>query len=441
MKSEPKKHTRTLTKPVLCVLITCAALSKNVDAVECPSCVSTTISTSNATQSLMTAGFNALGTALTALQASIINAISAQTGALGNQATQAAQSVAHGNLQTAQATQKNTIAQKIGGPAALQSTCAASSSAASRSGSGSGGSSSGAGQAYTPGNIHERLRRAIDVAGISDSPMIPPIAVQLQQSDLGVGACKTFADPRSPRGLMCAAAGATPVSLNKYPNADILAGTLIDGPQLRTRAFTINRSMPAQGPEYDARQNLITNLTAASPPAAPTSQAMKEPEILAYLGLKTEYDAAMSLAAHPITDYFRVTTIDTNTLEALNKINSMDGPFVQRFFTGIDSTFYSSGVSPLTLMELEVERRTGNADWFTRLAAMDDTARQVEQVTMQAYQMRLQRLQIQQSYETNMLLGKLLNMQVQAVYKPLLEKTLGSVNSAVVNRSSGTTPK
>jgi len=374
---------------------------------------------------------------LTAIQASIINAIAAQTGALGNQATQAAQAVNQGNLQTAQATQKNSIAQKIGGPAALQATCSASASAGSRGGS----SGSAGGQPYKPGNIDERLKRANDVAGTSDNPLVPPIAVQLQQSDVGVGACITFADPSSPRGLMCAASGATPQRLNKYLNADILATTLIDGPQIKGGPFTINRSIPSQGPEYDARQNLITNLTAASPPSSPTSQAMKEPETLAYLGLKTEYDAAMSLAAHPITEYFRMTSVDNGTLEALNKINSLDSAFVQRFFAGMDPAFYSNGVSPLTMMELEVERRTGNADWFTRLAAMDDTARQVEQVTMQAYQMRMQRVQIQQNYETNMLLGKLLNMQVQAIYKPQLEKSVSTVNSAIANRASETTTK
>ena len=412
--------------------------SKPALAVECGSCVTATQIDGSETRTALSTGLSTLQTSISAqllsLQKMMSNLISTQTGAVTDQIAKSGTQQSEQAQQVAQATLKSSIAQSIGSPSSIAQQCNSTVSALTPRG---GGTSSAGTVTFKPANIDKRLIDANNVAGKTGTPQIPPVEPQYQQSDLGVGSCKTFADPNSARGMMCKEAGAPGTGMNQYLDADIIAGTLIDGPQLKGQAPKVNRSTPLSGPERDARESLITNLTAASPPPSPPSQAMKSPEATAYLGLKVEYDAAMSLAAYPINDYNRMTTIDPATLDAVNKIKSAEPGFVTRYFNGVDPKFYATGVSPLTLIDLEVERRTGNMDWFKKLAGMDTTERQLEQVVMQAYQLRLQNLQLQASYKTNILLGKMLNMHVEATYKPKMERAIDSLNSAAVNRSSG----
>lgn len=74
------------------------------------------------------------------------------------------------------------------------------------------------------------------------------------------------------------------------------------------------------------------------------------------------------------------------------------------------------------MMDIEVERRIGNADWLVAMAAADDKTKAAEQLMIEAYSLRLQRDQLVATLQNNVLLGKLLNNSIEQTYRPQVDK-------------------
>lgn len=300
-------------------------------------------------------------------------------------------------------------------------TCSA---AAASQGPASGGTRTATratGRAYQPGQVDTRWAQALAVAEASNQVTMPPKEPDQQAADTGVGLCRTFADPNDPRGAYCAVAGAPAQRLSAYANADIKAGTLMDGPAL-PGATIKNLSVPATGAARDARNAYLAVLGNVSPPSSPEEAALKTPQGKAYMGLYTEYRAAKSLANYPAEEYDRLTTVDPGTVAQLNTIAKDNSAFLQRYYQGMDPATYQKGVSPLTMMDIEVERRIGNPDWLVAMAAADANTKAAEQLMINAYSLRLQRDQLMATLQNNVLLGKLLNNSVEQTYRPQIDK-------------------
>lgn len=289
-------------------------------------------------------------------------------------------------------------------------------------GGGSGGSvrPSGPGSNYEPSNVDERLKEAMNVANQTRTPQLPDKDANKQHADLAVGACRTFVVIGSIRAQMCEKVSVTPSAKNRFPDADIKAATLFDGPQAEGATLK-NISVPVQGPERDARAAFLTMNNSASVAPWPPGDISKSVNGTPYLGLRMEYETAKSMAAYPSQEYDRLTTVDPATKPALEQIAKEDGEFLKRYFKDLPKQSYENGVSPAMLNDIEVERRIGNVDWLKRMAAADANTKAAEQLMISAYNLRLQRDLVTAQLQTNVLLGKMLNNSNEETYRVRLE--------------------
>lgn len=368
-----------------------------------------------------------LAQAIDTARRDIVTAIGQLTQAVTGSASKNAQTI--GDQQAAMQQQQQ-VADVIRGIAPPQCGNAGASQGPASGGSRSAGRAGGVN--YQPGRVDARGVKAMKAAEQAADPTPPPKEADEQKADLAVGFCKTFADPQSIRGMFCAFIDAAAQAMNRYKDADIKATTLMDGPIAQGGAVK-NLSIPPEGDARDARNAYLTMLNNASPPSSPDEEALKSPRGKAYMGLYTEYRAAKSMAAYPSEEYDRMTTVDPSTTKQLALIQQSDAAFLNRYFSGMEATSYQNGVSPMMMMDIEVERRIGNEDWLIRAVQMDDKAKQAEQMYMQAYSMRMQRDLLVAQWQTNVLLGKMLNNSVEQTYRPQLDKLNADLRFAKTN--------
>lgn len=312
------------------------------------------------------------------------------------------------------ANKKDTIA-----ATATQMTCNnASGTTVSRLGGGGGGVNG------ANSNLDEKTKSAVAAACVGDKCVLPSKDSDQTRGDIGEGYCKDFAAAGTPRGDLCTMIEAPPQNKTVYLEADTKATTLFDGPQIPGAVVTNLSTLLAAGtPERDARTAYLTLLNNAQPLATPPKDAMASIDSSVYMGLRTEYENAKNLAAYPSMEFDRLSTINPKTLAAIKAIGTDDSPFLSRYFSGVDPKFYQEGVSALTLMDIEVEKRVGNIDWFLRMAGSDPSVVAKEMMLMQAQSMRVANIQLQQTLKTNVLLGKLLNISIENTYRPALDKS------------------
>jgi hypothetical protein len=293
--------------------------------------------------------------------------------------------------------------------------------------------------------LSDQTREAIQNGVNQDK--IPPTVQAKGQTLTGVGACIDFADPDSSLGKLCQQMGTPPKGKSPYLNADVDARTLFEGPDSINNGRAI-LSVPEEGKEAGARQAHLNMLFEASPIEMPKEEALKHPHLAGpFMGMLREYRASKDLASYWAKLFNRLTTIDPETKASLDALKAKDEKFYNEFFKGVDPKYHSSGVSPLTLLELQVESRVGNKDWLTRMSTATPEEKQNEQMAMQALDLRIQYQQMMAQYQTNVLLGKLLDVQVESTLRPNLDRhvegmSLGSgiAGSQALKSAGGSRP-
>lgn len=172
--------------------------------------------------------------------------------------------------------------------------------------------------------------------------------------------------------------------------------------------------------------NMLFN---AKPLAVPDPNALKSlPKHLSgpFIGMYREYQSSKDLASYSARLYNRLSTVDPETKEAVDTIKSTDPEFYATFFQGVDSDAHANGVSPLTLLELQVESRVGSKAWLKRMSAENPTDKLNEQVAMQALDLRIQYQRLIAQHQTNVLLGKLIDLEVEKTLRPPVEEFVES---------------
>lgn len=253
-----------------------------------------------------------------------------------------------------------------------------------RGGGGGGGGSGSASSPPTAGATQDMQKVLAISSGAAPAPA-PEIAAAMAAK----GACGTFAKDGL-RAEACRNAGFSASASSGYPDADIHAETLFDGPQTAAdRAQGVNRKLTIKSgnfPERTAVEAFIRNLETpidlrALGPTEINSEAGRN-----YMALRDSYDAAMSLATKPVRDQQSLITANKTTLPILKQLaKSEDSRFVT---TKLDSSFpswRSDGISFAQLMQLEADRRYLNEDWHVRMAGANEKQLLAEQVQLQAF--------------------------------------------------------
>ncbi|MFW7342850.1 hypothetical protein V0R37_15080 [Pollutimonas sp. H1-120] len=290
---------------------------------------------------------------------------------------------------------------------------------------GAGGAKSGR------SNVPDQLKTAWNRADPASAVPAPPDP-QITRVDVGAGSCAGFAgDPSSARGMMCSQINGLKINSSPFFDADIKAETLFDGPQKPGAARTqLTVTAKDKTAERDARNAALFQLSAPLPPPGISKQAVSTDAGVAYVGELTAYQAQVSLASKPARDYDALTTSNAQTKDALQVL--LRDPTTAGFVTTrLDESFKnwkSEGVSAVELLDLEVEKRVGNEDWFKFYAGATDVEKAAEIPLILAAQQRMIFQLLQEVRKANVIAGQQLALQLQQTSLPKLEALAQAAN-------------
>lgn len=266
-------------------------------------------------------------------------------------------------------------------------------------GGGDSGSASGSAGANTS------MAKALEISSGSQPAPAPEIVAGMAAS----GACGTFASGGE-RARMCAGARFSTGVFSGFPNADVRAETLFDGPQTQSdmtegvrRRLTIP---PGNSPERTAVAAFIRNLETPLDLRALRPKELDSTSGRNYMASRDAYEAAMSLATKPMRDQQSLMTASASTLPVLQQmLKGLDASFVSTWLSQTYSNWRSDGISAAELLQLEAARRYMNEDWYARIVAADDHLLQIEALQLQALQVWQQNLLLERIQQGNVIAG------------------------------------
>ncbi|QYY33716.1 hypothetical protein K2O51_31225 (plasmid) [Cupriavidus pinatubonensis] len=371
------------------------------------------------------------------MRSDVVKAIGEQGKLLATQAAKAADQVSTTTRGTTSETERNRTQNRY--PATQ---CGVTSTA--KAGGGGGGSSAGTGVGEGTGGAPSAKNtytpRQITAAEVARKEQLPPSDPNKQAADIGIGSCGTFAGGGSigdqVRRFLCRGAGVSPSNRNRFIDADIRADTLFDGPQqlgAEKRRLTID----PVGDEGEALSAYLNNVGDPLPPRMVGAEELKTPTGQAYLGLKNIYEARMSLAKKPANDYGAWLLARSGNKAAAQQMtkDADTGAWVQKYLDTNFPAWTSKGVSDADLLNLEVEKRVGNEDWYKLMTAGGPEIQAREHLYVAALGQRIAFLALQEQKRTNVLLGQISAGLLQQNLRPVLQGYLNSLkSSAAANR-------
>lgn len=252
-------------------------------------------------------------------------------------------------------------------------------------GSGRGGGGGGNGGTPTPtqGSTKD-MKRALEIAA-GERPAPPPEVIAALAAS---GACGSFVSGGT-REQMCKDAGFSLELKSGFPNADVRAETLFDGPQTATdmasgtrRKLTIT---PGNSSEKMAVNAFLRNLETPLDFRALEARELKSDAGRNYMALRDSYEAAMSLASKPMRDQEAMMTANPATRPILAQLlKGADSAYVRDYLIKAYPRWDKDGISFAELLNLETARRYHNERWHERMAAANEKQLLHEQVQLQA---------------------------------------------------------
>lgn len=263
-------------------------------------------------------------------------------------------------------------------------------SEASRGGvTATGGGSGGGGPKPAPGGS-AGMNEVLDVAEKRKPAGLP----EVEAAKSAKAACSTFAS-NGLRGDACTDAGFSASNTAGYPDADIRASTIFDGPQTNVDGtkFTRRLTVDMAGNEGTALRALMRNLDQPVQLQDLTKAQRATDAGRQFMALENAFAARMSVAKYPQEAQANLLAAKPELIEMVQQmLKSEDGPFVQKYLAKNVPNWSSKGISMAELIALETQRRYMNPDWQLRLLAMSDTDIARENVRMQAMNAWLQSL-------------------------------------------------
>ncbi|WP_371436299.1 hypothetical protein [Polaromonas sp.] len=287
------------------------------------------------------------------------------------------------------------------------------------SGRGAGGAGGGGGATATAGATKE-MQEALKIGNGDKASPSPEVVAALATR----GSCGTFAKGDLREGACKGAGYSTGVS-SGFPNADIRAETLFDGPQNAADiAIGVNRKLtikPGNSAEKMAVNAFIRNLETPTDLRTLTATELNTEAGRNYMALRDSYDASMSLATKPLRDQEALITANKTTLPILKQLmKSEDGRYVATELDRVYPNWKVDGISYAQLMNLEASRRYLNEDWHVRMAAANDKQLLAEQVQMQAFNGYLTVALLERIQQLGIIQGAVAGATVRSEKMPLL---------------------
>ncbi|CAN7783604.1 hypothetical protein LJR175_008335 [Variovorax sp. LjRoot175] len=245
-------------------------------------------------------------------------------------------------------------------------------------------------------------------------------------------ACSTFASGNL-RGQACADSGFSASNSSGYPNADIRASTLFDGPQTNPDGNVVKRRLTVDlaGSDGTAVRALMRNLDQPVQ-LQDLSKAQRNSDAgRQFMALEDVFAARMSVAKYPQEAQANLIAAKAELIPMLQQmLKSEDAPFVQSYLQTNAPDWSSKGISMAELIALETQRRYMNPDWQLRLLAMSDTDLARENVRMQAMNAWLQSIALDRQIVASVIDSN----TAQAAIRSEMMPQLVAANKRAVNR-------
>jgi hypothetical protein len=258
----------------------------------------------------------------------------------------------------------------VGGGDPLRSAPAAGAGASYRGGSGS------VSRPSTP------LGRALAIS----EGTVPRPAVEVTAAIGASAGCNAFAT--GARANDCTAAKLPPTQAGGYPDADVSAATLIDGPQaagehIHRMSVDMDTNSPAEMAIKAFRRNIEWS---ANEPRSLTAGELQTEAGRRFLGIRDAYDAKMSLARMPTDHHLTMISSSTSTIQAIQDMmkSATDTAYLQSYLAQFKPNWQTKGVSPDELLNIDVNRHYFNLDYVASVAQMEPAEVAREQLRQQA---------------------------------------------------------
>jgi hypothetical protein len=247
-----------------------------------------------------------------------------------------------------------------------------------------GGGGGGGGPRPAPGGS-ENLNAVLDVA----ERRVPAGLPEVEAAKASKAGCSSFATANNLRGQACADSGFATSASTGYPNADLRASTLFDGPQTGADGTTFRKRLTIDlaGADGTAVRALMRNLDQPIQ-LQDLSKAQRNSDAgRQFLTLENAFQARMSMAKYPQEYQAGMLAAKAELIPLLRQLlKSDDGRFMSRYLSDNAPDWQSKGISLAELANLEVQRHQMNEDWQLRMLGMSDTDLARENVRMLALQ-------------------------------------------------------
>lgn len=281
-----------------------------------------------------------------------------------------------------------------------------------------GGGGGGGAPRPAPGGSGN-LNAVLDVAERRVSAGLP----EVEAAKSAKAGCSSFATADNLRGRACADSGFAPTASTGYPDADVRASTLFDGPQTGADGTTFRKRLTIDlaSAEGTAVRALMRNLDQPIQ-LQDLSKAQRHSDAgRQFIALENAYQARMSVAKYPQEAQANLLAAKTELIPMLQEmLKSEDAQFVRSYLQANAPDWSSKGISTAELIALETQRRFMNPDWQLRLLAMADTDLMRENVRMQALQAWLSTLGLERQIHSSVSLSAAAQSAVRAELLPQL---------------------
>lgn len=291
----------------------------------------------------------------------------------------------------------------------------------------SGGGGGGGAPRNAPGGSGG-LNEVLDVAERRAAAGTPEVEV----TKAAKAACASFASG-GVRGQACTDSGFPPQASTGYPNADIRASTLFDGPQTSADGLVVKRRLTVDlaGNEGTAIRALMRNLDQPLQLKDLTKAQRNSDAGRQFLALEDAFQARMSVAKYPQEAQANLLAAKVELIPLVQQmLKSEDAAFVQTYLSENVPSWSSKGISMAELILLETQRRYMNPDWHLRLLQMSDTDIARENVRVQAMNAWLQTLSLDRQSVASVIQSNAAQSSIRAELMPQLI----AANQRAVNR-------
>lgn len=364
------------------------------------------------------------------LKKSLVNAISGAAETTSKASSGAARTIGESAQRTVseQATIRNE--ERFSGidPCGVLVSTIGTAAALRRGATAAGGGGGGGAPRPAPGGSGD-LDAVLDVAERRVPAPTPEVAV----TKAAKAACASFATAGNVRGQACDDAGFAASSSVGFPNADVRASTLFDGPQTGADGTVVRRRLTVDlaGADGTAIRALMRNLDQPVQLKDLSTAQRSSDAGRQYLALEDAFQARMSVAKYPQEAQANMLAARTELIPLVQQLlKSDDSGFMGRYLAANVPNWSSTGISIAELVQLEVERRHMNGDWQLRMLQMSDTDLARENLRMQALRAWLSTLGLERQIHS----AGARSVSAQAEFRAELLPQLLAANRRAVSR-------